>query len=161
MNKGCNIREDFHVSISIDGFVKEGYNLVKRMIIYVVICSFALLIGCGKEPTKQISEQQSETKTIGNPTAQEVLRMDLKANIFMYKDTIYNAGVPWVDELKLTKDIQVTEIRHRSNNDKDFKNGTANKLEVGTKIFRVKERNDILIAETEKGDIRFYQLVEG
>ncbi|KRF05536.1 hypothetical protein ASG89_20630 [Paenibacillus sp. Soil766] len=86
--------------------------------------------------------------------------MDLKANIFMHKDTIYIAGVPWVDELKLTKDMQVTEIRHRSN-DKDLKNGTANKLEVGTKIFRVKERNDILIAETEKGDIRFNQLVEG
>lgn len=78
----------------------------------------------------------------------------------MHKDTIYIAGVPWVDELKLTKDMQVTEIRHRSN-DKDLKNGTANKLEVGTKIFRVKERNDILIAETEKGDIRFNQLVEG
>ncbi|WP_143111606.1 hypothetical protein [Paenibacillus sp. BC26] len=79
----------------------------------------------------------------------------------MYKDTIYNAGVPWVDELKLTKGIQVTEISHQSNDDNDFKNGTANKLEVGTKIFRVKERNDILMAETEKGDIRFYQLVEG
>ncbi len=128
---------------------------------YVVICSFSLLIGCGKEPTKQISEQQSETNTIGNPTAQEVLRMDSNANIFMYRDTIYNAGVSWVGELNLTKDVQVTEISHQSNVGKDFKNGTANKLEVGTKIFRVKERNDILIAETEKGDIRFYQLVEG
>ncbi|MGZ9585852.1 hypothetical protein [Paenibacillus marinisediminis] len=135
--------------------------MIRRMIIYVVICSFALLIGCDKGPTKQISEQHIETTTIGNPTAQEVLRMDSNANIFMYKDTIYNAGVSWVDELELTKDIQVTEISHQSNNDKDFKNGTANKLEVGTKIFRVKERNDILIAETEKGDIRFYQLVEG
>ncbi len=131
------------------------------MIIYVVICSFAFLNGCGKEPTKQISEQHIETKTIGNPTAQEVLRMDSNANIFMYKDTIYNAGVPWVDELKLTKGIQVTEITHQSNNGKAFNNGSANKLEVGTKIFRVKERNDILIAETGRGDIRFYQLVEG
>lgn len=126
------------------------------MIIYVVICSFALLIGCSKEPTKQI-----ETNTIGNPTAQEVLRMDSNANIFMYRETVYNAGVPWVDELKLTKDIQVTEINHQSNNGKDFNNGTANKLEIGTKIFRVKERNDVLIAETGNGDIRFYQLVEG
>ena len=61
--------------------------MLKRMIIYVVICSFTLLNGCGKEPTKQISEQHIETKTIGNPTAQEVLRMDSNANIFMYKDT--------------------------------------------------------------------------
>ncbi|REE78581.1 hypothetical protein A8990_12655 [Paenibacillus taihuensis] len=134
---------------------------MKRNIIYVVICSFSLLIGCGKEPIKQISEQQSVNTTTGNPTAQEVLRMDSNANIFMYRDTIYNAGVSWVDELNLTKDVQVTEISHQSNVSKDFKNGTANKLEVGTKIFRVKERNDILIVETEKGDIRFYQLVEG
>ncbi|KRE49841.1 hypothetical protein [Paenibacillus sp. Soil724D2] len=88
--------------------------------------------------------------------------MDPNANVFMCKDTIYKAGIPWVDELKLTKDIQVTEITHQSNKGKAFKNGTANKLAVGTKIFRVKERNDILIAETEGGeDIRFYQLVEG
>jgi hypothetical protein len=103
----------------------------------------------------------TSTKTIGNPSAQDVLRMDPKANVFMYKDTIYNTGIPWVDELKITKDLQVTEITHRSNNGKAFKNGTANKLAVGTKIYRVKERNDILIADTEKGDIRFYQLVEG
>jgi hypothetical protein len=103
----------------------------------------------------------TSTNTIGNPSAQDVLRMDPKATVFMYKDTIYNAGIPWVDELKLTKDIQVTEITHQSKNGKAFKNGTANNLVVGTKIYRVKERNDILLAETEKGDIRFYQLVEG
>lgn len=104
----------------------------------------------------------TSTKTIGNPTAQDVLRMDPKANVIMYKDTIYSAGIPWVDELKLSKDIQVIiEITHQSSNGKAFKNGTANKLAVGTKIYRAKERNDILIAETEKGDIRFYQLVEG
>lgn len=135
--------------------------MAKRITFYIVICSFALLIACGKLPAKQISVQQSETNTIGNPTAQDVLRMNSNVNIFMYKDTVYNAGVPWVDELKLIKDIQVTEISHQSNDGKDFKNGTANKLVVGTKIFRVKERNDILIAETEKGDIRYYQLVEG
>ncbi|MBD0380967.1 hypothetical protein [Paenibacillus sedimenti] len=135
--------------------------MIKRMLIYVLLCSFAFLIGCEKEPAKQISKPHIETKTIGNPTAQEVLRMDSNANIFMYKDTIYNAGIPWVDELKLTRDIQITEITNQSNNGKAFNNGTANKLSDGTKIFRVKERNDILIAETERGDIRFYQLVEG
>lgn len=103
----------------------------------------------------------TSSNTIGNPTAKEVLKMEPNANIFMYKDTIYKAGNPWVDKLELTKDIQETEITHQSNNGKVFKNGTANKLAVGTKVFRVKERNDIIIAETEGGDIRFFQLVEG
>ncbi|OAB47187.1 hypothetical protein [Paenibacillus antarcticus] len=107
-----------------------------------------------------LSAYQS-TETIGNPTAEETLRLDQNANIFMYKDTIYNAGVPWVDELDLTKDIEITEITHKGYRGEDFKNGTANKLKVGTKIYLVKERKDILIAETDKGDIRFYQLVEG
>lgn len=130
---------------------------------YVVLCSFSfsLLMGCGKEPAKQMSDQQSEMNAIGNPTAQDVLSMDANANILMYEDTIYHAGVPWVEALQLTKDVQLTEIRRQSKVGTDFQNGTANQLEAGTKIFRVKERNDILIAETEKGDIRFYQLVEG
>ncbi|MDQ0877671.1 hypothetical protein QFZ77_006330 [Paenibacillus sp. V4I3] len=129
-----------------------------RIVVFILLLMCFITTGCTKDEILITSEQ---TKTIGNPTAQEVLRMDPNANVFMCKDTIYNAGIPWVDELKLTKDIQVTEITHQSNNGKAFKNGTANKLAVGTKIFRVKERNDILIAETERGDIRFYQLVEG
>ncbi|WP_219836837.1 hypothetical protein [Paenibacillus sp. R14(2021)] len=99
--------------------------------------------------------------TRGNPTAEEALRMDPDANIFMYNDTIFNTGVPWVDELMLTKDKQVTEISKQKSNGKDFKNGTANKLAKGTKIYRVKERQDILIAETKDGDLRYYNLIEG
>ncbi|WP_282937534.1 hypothetical protein [Paenibacillus sp. RC67] len=129
-----------------------------RFIVFILLLTCFITTGCTKEEILMTSEQ---TKTIGNPTAQEVLSMDPNANVFMCKDMIYNAGIPWVDELKLTKDIQLTEITHQSNDGKAFKNGTANKLTVGTKIFRVKERNDILIAETERGDIRFYQLVEG
>ncbi|NOU98587.1 hypothetical protein [Paenibacillus planticolens] len=130
-----------------------------RILVFILLLMcFITTTGCTKDEILITSEK---TKTIGNPTVQEVLKMDPNANIFMCKDTVYNAGIPWVDELKLSKDIQVTEITHQSNNGKAFKNGTANKLAVGTKIFRVKERNDILIAETDGGDIRFYQLVEG
>jgi hypothetical protein len=83
-----------------------------------------------------------------------------EANIFMYSDTIFNAGVPWVDELELTKDKYITEIIQQSDVGGNFVNGTANKLKVGTKIFNVKERGDVMIAESEDGDIRIYELVE-
>jgi hypothetical protein len=89
------------------------------------------------------------------------LKRDPEANIFMYSDTIFNAGVPWVDELSLTKDKYITEIIQQSENGGKFVNGTGNKLIIGTKIFNVKERGDVMIAETEAGDIRFYNLVEG
>lgn len=123
-----------------------------RIVVFILLLMCFITTGC------TISKHAEK---IGNPTAQEILKSNPNANIFMYRETIYNAGVPWVDELELTKDIQETEITHRSDKGKSFKNGTANILEVGTKIFRVKERNDILIAETKSGDIRFYQLVEG
>ncbi|MNI05035.1 hypothetical protein D3C73_579790 [compost metagenome] len=129
-----------------------------RIVVFFLLFMCFITTGCTKDEILITSEQ---TKTIGNPTAEDVLTMYPNANVFLYKDTIYNAGIPWVNELKLTKDIQITEITHQSKNGKAFNNGTANELAIGTKIFRVKERNDILIAETDKGDIRFYQLVEG
>jgi hypothetical protein len=54
------------------------------------------------------------------------LKRDPEANIFMYSDTIFNAGVPWVDELELTKDKYITEIIQQSDVGGNFVNGTAN-----------------------------------
>ncbi|WP_143101119.1 hypothetical protein [Paenibacillus sp. 1_12] len=129
-----------------------------RIVVFFLLFMCFITTGCTKD---EILNSSKQTKTIGNPTAEKVLTMDPNAKIFLYKDIIYNAGIPWVNELTLTKDIQITEITHQSKNGKAFINGTANKLAIGSKIFRVKERNDILIAETDRGDIRFYQLVEG
>lgn len=122
------------------------------------LCAVVLFVlsGCGS-----LNTSQQEVVTIGNPTAGEVLSLNPEANIFMYSDTIYMADVEWVNELELTKDRAVTEIVKQTNDVHEFENGTANHLKAGTKIYRVKERGDILIAETEEGDVRFYQLVEG
>ena len=137
---------------------------------YMLAIFFLLiLIGCNSNQESINQEdigvrmpEENEVKyTIGNPTAEDVLRMNPNANILMFKDTIYNAGVDWVNELRLTKDKVITEIIAQTVSGKEFMDGTANKLKIGTKIFSVKERNDILIAETNNGDIRFYMLVEG
>ncbi|MNY71591.1 hypothetical protein D3C86_2099660 [compost metagenome] len=61
----------------------------------------------------------------------------------------------------LTKDKEITEVIEQRKDGKEFKNRTANKLEAGTKIFSAKERNDIIIAETADGEVRFYNLIEG
>jgi hypothetical protein len=138
--------------------VAQGGEKMKKVIFVLLLHLFLtlFLIGCESNNSSKIQENY-----IGNPTADEVLTENPNANIFMFSDIIYNAGVPWVDELQLIKDQYITEITKQTDIGRDFVNGTANKLNVGTKIYSVKERGNILIAETENGDIRFYNLVEG
>jgi len=129
-----------------------------RVIVVLLLHLFLTLylIGCETNNSSKIQEN-----FIGNPTADEFLIESSYANIFMFSDIIYKAGVPWVDALQLTKDQFITEITKQTDIGKDFVNGTANKLKVGTKIYSVKERRDILIAETGNGDIKFLKIVEG
>lgn len=131
----------------------------------VAIFLVLILVGCNSKQGSINSESKGgriELKyTIGNPTAEDVLSTDPNANIFMYENTIYTEGIDWVSELELTKDKLITEIIDQRVDGKAFSNGKASKLIIGTKIFSVKERNDIVIAETKDGDIRFYMLVEG
>ncbi|WP_058302163.1 hypothetical protein [Gorillibacterium timonense] len=134
-----------------------------------MILMFVLLVlgGCSLVPGNQerveqgTGEENEEIVIIGNPTADDMLRLDSNANIFMYKDIIFCAGIDWVNEVKLSKEKEIFEITKQMEDGKEFENGTASKLLPGTKIFTTKERNDILIAETKDGDIRFYNLVEG
>lgn len=123
----------------------------KLLIIFMLL----LLIGC------ESNVLPNTVHVTGNPTAETVLKQNPEANIFMHSDLIYMAEVEWVDELELTKDQLITEIAEQRSAGHLFKNGTANKLPEGTKVYGVKERKDVLIAETEDGDVRFYMLVEG
>ncbi|MEK5238247.1 hypothetical protein NST99_21395 [Paenibacillus sp. FSL L8-0470] len=125
-------------------------------ILWVTIILMFVIAGCNSNKSS-VSREWSTS----NPTAEDVLSDNSNANIFMFSDIIYNSGIPWVDELELHKDQYVTEIIEQSGDGKEFKNGTANQLSIGTKIYSVKERSDIYIAETEDGDLRFYGLVEG
>ncbi len=123
------------------------------LLIMLIMVLLTQLTGCKSD--------QTQVHSTPNPTAEDILSDNPNANIFMYNQTIYNTGIAWVDELELTKDEFITEIIKKSDNGKDYVDGTANKLSVGTKIYSVKERGDILVAETPEGDIRFYYLVEG
>lgn len=125
-------------------------------IVTVTILIMLILAGCNSSNSPVTGESSTS-----NPTAEDILLDNPHANIFMFTDIIYKAGIPWVDELELHKDQVVTEIIEQSDEGKEFKSGTANQLPVGTKIYSCKERGDVFIAETEGGDIRFYGLVEG
>ncbi len=125
-----------------------------KVILTGIICSLSLF-GCDDIETK--------TVTTKNPNAEEILRLDRHADIFQWKEVIYQTNIDWVNELKLTKNKSVGEIIAVSSNvsNNSFKNGMANNLPIGAKIYSAKEREDILIVEFN-GRVSYYlALVEG
>ncbi|RBP84915.1 hypothetical protein DFO70_1502 [Cytobacillus firmus] len=124
--------------------------------LFYVLIALALLIisGCS-------NEGEATTVTIDSIDAEEVLKLDSDADIFQYEGVIYKTNIEWVEEMSLTKDVQIGEIKTKNDANTDFKDEMSNKLPVGAKIFSTKEREDILIVESE-GDIKKYlAIVEG
>lgn len=107
----------------------------------------------------------TETYTTENPDAKEILTSDPKADIFQFEGVIYQTGIDWVEELTLTKDKQVGEIKTINDTDTKFEDEMSNKLPVGAKIFSVKEDGEvggpILLVESEGKLLKYYGLVEG
>ncbi|WP_051348754.1 hypothetical protein [Peribacillus kribbensis] len=93
------------------------------------------------------------TVTSKKPDADEVLRLNKHADIFQWDGTIYAIGVEWVNKLQLTKKVLIGEISQTSQ--QSFKDGTANTLPAGTKIYSAEERNDVLIVDYD-GNLKYY-----
>ncbi|TQR23030.1 hypothetical protein [Bacillus safensis] len=79
------------------------------------------------------------------PSAEELLAHDPNADIFQWEGTIYETNVDWTTSLQVTKHQQVGVIQKSAV--KNFKNGTASRLQKGTAIYSVKEREDMLVVE--------------
>lgn len=97
----------------------------------VILClTFTILIfslfGCGMSPGE---------KNGGVLSKEQVLKIDPDADLVEYAGAVYKAGIDWGDEMELTKDEQVAEVTE----------GMATHLDVGTPIFKAKERSDILV----------------
>ncbi|MBO8177012.1 MAG: hypothetical protein H0Z31_06080 [Bacillus sp. (in: Bacteria)] len=106
-------------------------------------------------------EGKKNEVTIDRIDAEEVLKLDPDADIFQYDGVIYKTNIDWVQELSLTKDVQIGEIKSRIDANTDFKDGMSNKLPVGAKIFSTKERGDILLVEFEGKILKYLAIVEG
>ena len=122
-----------------------------------------MIVGCtnnGELETNKHGELETnkeETITTHNPTVEEILSQDPDADILYLDEIVYATNIDWVDELALTKGEEIGEIEKNTTSSKEFINKTANVLPVGTKIYRAKERNGMLIAD----DKYYYALVEG
>jgi len=128
--------------------------LVQRLSYVLIALTLFMITGCsnGGETTKL---------SIDSINAGEVLRLDPAADIFQYDGVIYKTNIDWVEELSLTKDVQIGEIKTKNDTNIDFKDEMANKLPVGAKIFSAKERGDIVIVEVEGEILKYLAIVEG
>ena len=132
-------------------------------ILYLSLFVFILLtaVGCSNSSITRTAE----TDTTENPDAKEILTLEPEADIFQFDGVIYKTGIDWVEELTLTKDEQVGEIKTRNDTDTKFVDDMSNKLPVGSKIYSAKEAGEvggsILLVESEGKLFKYYGLLEG
>ncbi|MEK5146687.1 hypothetical protein SAMN05421670_1115 [Psychrobacillus psychrotolerans] len=128
--------------------------MVQKLFYVLIALPFLMISGCS-------NDGEVTTVTIDSIDAEEILKLDSNADIFQYDGVIYKTNIDWVEELSLTKGVQIGEIKTKNDANTNFKDEMSNKLPVGAKIFSAKERGDILIVESE-GEIKKYLvIVEG
>lgn len=131
---------------------------MQRLIRLLLITLLLTIAGCSYFDNNDDSVEVHETE---NPDAEEILTLDPNANIFQFDGIIYKTDIDWVDDLSLTKGEKVGEIKTKNEKDSKFEDDMSNMLSVGTKIFSVKERGDILIVESDGRTLKYYAMVEG
>lgn len=127
-------------------------NFKKFFLILFTFALFTVLAAC-------TSNKDISTTSPTKPNAEEVLSQEKDADIFQLNGTIYETNIDWVDELEVTKSQEIGIIKQKSKS--NFEDGTASTLEKGTKIFSVKERDDVLLVEVNGEIKKYYALTEG
>lgn len=127
---------------------------IKKLFHGLIALALFMITGCN-------IQRGTTTVSIDSIDAEEVLTLDSDADIFQYDGVIYKTNINWVEELSLTKDVQIGEIKTKNDANTNFKDEMSNKLLVGTKIFSSKERGDILIVESEGKIKKYLAIVEG
>lgn len=96
-----------------------------------------------------------------NPTAKDILSLNHDADIFISDGYVFsNAGnLDWVRKQDYDLGEQIGEIQKRTGDYRRFKEWTASKLPVGTKIFETNA--PFYIAVVNGQEIPYIKLVEG
>ena len=131
---------------------------IPRLFFGLVVFVLLAAVGCSNSP----GTGKIEVHETGNPDAKETLTLDPEADIFQFDGVIYKTGIDWVEELTLTKDEKVGEIKTRNDTDTNFENEMSNKLPVGAKIFStIEKEGPILLVESEGKILKYLALLEG
>ncbi|SFA95519.1 hypothetical protein SAMN04488072_104128 [Lentibacillus halodurans] len=113
-----------------------------------------ILAGCGDDGRNPI------TNTFGNPNPGDFLDYE-GADIFYIGGLVYSNAedVQWVQELEYTLGEKFAEITRQTDRANHFKNGTANKLPVGTTIYETDTPAYIAIVDGK--EIPYLKMIEG
>lgn len=98
----------------------------------------------------------------GNPTPKDFLQYD-DADIFLLDGIVYSNArdVEWIQELEYTLGEKIGEITKQTSKARSFKNGTANKLAIGTKLYSTDSDSIIVIAIVNGKEIPYLKMIEG
>jgi hypothetical protein len=98
--------------------------------------------------------------TNGNPAPKDFLTYK-NADIFLLEGIVYSKAqdVKWVAELKYNLGEQIGETTSQTDKASFFKNGSANKLPIGTKIYETDTPAYIVILNGEQ--IPYLKMLEG
>lgn len=105
------------------------------------------------------------SKSIGNPTASDILRNDTDADIFQWNDgLVYSnaSNLEGIQDKDIKRGEEIGEITRKTKNRWFFIDGAATNLPVGTKIYKTND-DDIymLIIELEGEEIVYHVHLEG
>lgn len=127
-------------------FTKRGNHFIYIVIILILLSS------CSRGETQQLYQ--------GNPTPKDFLK-NADTDIFVLGDIVYSnvQNVEWVQELDYVIGKQIGEITKQTDDPGGFKNGTSNKLPIGTKIFETD--TPVYIAIVEGKQIPYIKMIEG
>lgn len=112
------------------------------------------LAGCSKNQIEMSSVND-------NPTAQEMLSLNHDADIFISDEYVFSnaENLDWIRKHEYELGEQIGEIQKQTADYRLFKEWTASKLPVGTKIFETNA--PFYIAVVKGQEIPYIKLVEG
>lgn len=120
---------------------------IKGIILFLLLAS--LITGCFRS-------------TKNNAIPEEVLKENPNADFLIIDNTVYKN----VEDVQWVRDISVKEgsVLGRINKTKvkrNFKNWSATMLDIGTEVYKLEGREDIVLAKKEDKYIPYIKYVEG
>ena len=133
----------------------------RKSVPLLLISAFVwLLSGCGNDAYQNTHPGTFGQESIGNPIPADFLGNE-DADIFYFGGVVYSNAehLDWVIERTYTKTKLLGEITTQTSEADEFTEGSANKLPVGTKIYRTDA--GMCVAVVDGKEIRYIQVVEG
>ncbi len=123
-------------------------------ILFSISILFIFLVGCNNGFIGNSAEVNP------NPTPKDFLKHE-NADIFLLGGIVYSNAqdVEWVSKLKYKLGKQIGEITKQTDKARSFKDGTANILPVGTKIYETDTGAYIAIVNGK--EIPYLKMIEG